>query len=230
MPSEDDKIKHDDHYAPFQGDTEEDGVDCGTKTPPRKIARTCQEQKEDDDDDDDEQAAAGKHISQEARNAAKNELDQKLAQFKAVIAKRPESQQMVPDMELLRKHFGDSVRTLWMRLKEERGKKDMSVREAWEGICSLKTAMSEKRKIRWSCLAGEPDEWVNRMLTVTTKTSHTKTFEQAAVPLSRGELITRLGEEEAIRKINNGKFDVVYDSDDEPMYVKKSISWKTASS
>ena len=81
----------------------------------------------------------------------------------------------------------------------------------------------------WAFLTGEPDEWVDRTITVTASVQKRQEFRQAAKPMSRGELIQKIGEEEAIRNINNHKYDIMYDSDDEPLYVKKEKTWTSSS-
>ena len=46
-------------------------------------------------------------------------------------------------------------------------------------------------------------------------------FQKESIPMTKGELIQAIGVEEAERNIARGKYDIVYDSDDEPQYVKK---------
>ena len=83
-----------------------------------------------------------------------------------------------------------------------------------------------KNNVLWAFAFGEPDEWVNRMVTYSKTLSDTKTKENKFVPLTKGELIQKVGEEEALRNIAKEKYHVVYESDDdEPKYVKKNSSF-----
>eukprot|EP00959_Pyramimonas_sp_CCMP1952_P193047 4036843-Pyramimonas_sp.AAC.1 len=79
----------------------------------------------------------------------------------------------------------------------------------------LGSSGAEKNNVLFDFLTGKPDEWVNRLLTVTESITKAELFQKGFEPLTKGELIQRVGAEEAERNINSGKYDVVYDSDDE---------------
>ena len=115
-----------------------------------------------------------------------------------------------------------------MRLKQARNKENMNVQEAWSTILTLKNNQSLKRDVLFSFLVGEPNEWTNRCITVSRTFSKGEKMQDNIEPLTRGQLVLRFGEEEAVDHINKGKYKTTLDSDGVVIYLvpqKKFKRW-----
>ena len=77
-------------------------------------------------------------------------------------------------------------------------------------------------------MVGNPDTWQNRVLTIQREFTKEQSWKSQARPLSKGELIQKVGEDEALRNIAKGKYEVTYDSDEEPLYVKRRKVYEEA--
>ena len=150
-------------------------------------------------------------------------LDEKLAKIQAEVKTWPEGKRTTPDMVMLKQKLTPTeLMGLWERLRRARGKKGMNIQEAWTTICKMSVGNTEqKRNVLWTFITGVPDEWQSRMVTIAEEVSKSEKLEKSAIPMSKGELIQALGADEALANIEKGKYDIVLDSDDEELYVKK---------
>ncbi len=161
--------------------------------------------------------------SQQSREEAKAALDLKIEEFKARVKARPKEQQGTVDMAMLKTSFtANELSAVWDRLKQARAKSTMSVREAWTCIENMKTGVKDlKRQVLVDYLCGEPNDWVNRLVTFQKTATKGERAAETFTPMTRGQLVAMQGEEETERAINGNKYDIIYDSDDEPQYIKK---------
>ena len=75
---------------------------------------------------------------------------------------------MKPDMSLLSQFFDSKdMSALWMRLKADRQKSDLTVIEAWEALKKLKGTNKAKNDTLINFLTLPPGAWQERLLTVT---------------------------------------------------------------
>ena len=99
----------------------------------------------------------------------------------------------------------------------------MSIQEAWETLKKMTQCDKKKNAVFWSYLVGKPDEWVWHSTVYTEEWENRRRLKKKKEAFTKGELIQKVGEEEALRKIREKKYETVYDSsDDEVRYVKKS--------
>ena len=113
-----------------------------------------------------------------------------------------------------------------MRLKEARNRENMNVQEAWATILTLKNNQVLKRDVLFSFLVGEPNEWTNRIITVSRTFSKGEKMQDNIEPLTRGQLIARFGEEEAVSAINKNKYKVTRDDDGDVLYLVPQKKYK----
>ena len=104
-------------------------------------------------------------------------------------------------------------------LKKARKKADMSIREAWDAICELKTNQTEeKQHVLLAFCMGR--SWKETMIKVSEKYTNKQTKQNTKTEYTKGELIQIHGYDEAMDYIARGKFMKVYDQDGDPFYIK----------
>ena len=96
--------------------------------------------------------------------------------------------QRKPDLALVKSCFtANQMSVLWMRLQQARGKEDMSVKKAWDSMCSMKVGMKAgKRAVLFDLLVAPPRTWRSRMLTMTEEVSQTQRAVVRNTPNTRG--------------------------------------------
>ena len=122
-----------------------------------------------------------------------------------------------PDKETLLKFFDKSTLiTLWKRFESARGKKGLSVQQAWDDI--IKEGQKKPEDKRYECLgifiSGAPDNtWTSRIITVSEEISEIKKAGSKGKVYYKGELEQIHGIDEATDFINRGKYEKVTDEE-----------------
>ena len=157
-------------------------------------------------------------------------LDEKVDAFKKQVAKMGAQQE--PKLELLRTFFTPTeMSALWGRLTTQRGKSDMSIKEAWGALCSLPTNSAlKKRLVMLDFVIKPPGAWQTTLLTQTDDLTRKDTNSRHNQQYTRGELEVIHGIAEASRLIEAGKFDRAEDSDGDEVFVKRIKSSTSVSS
>jgi len=155
----------------------------------------------------------------EHRQQSKEKLDTQIELFKEHLKNNKIKQ---PDFGLLNRFFDKGqISALWMRLKSERSKSDMSVSEAWEGLKNLKTGANKiKNDTLMNFLILPPDAWQERLLTVVESFKKTDKKSEKAREYSRGELEQIHGAVEADDYIKKGKYKSFMDDFGDEVFVK----------
>lgn len=80
------------------------------------------------------------------RQAAHDRLMKKVAEFQATIKKMGKTAALQPQLALLKKTFNQTeMSCLWQLMSKDRKGADMTVKEAWDKICALKTGSREQK-------------------------------------------------------------------------------------
>ena len=150
-------------------------------------------------------------------------LERRLQELRATMAGKTE-----PDLQAVKDFFTDKEKhALWNKLKTELGKADVSVRDAWDKLVPMnkelgKVKPQSVKNQTLATFACFKEGWQTRLMRsveAITK-SHSKTVQ--ATPLTRGQLNTQHGEEEAQVLIDKGWFDSYRDESGEEIFIKRS--------
>ena len=146
-------------------------------------------------------------------------LDEKIQKFVQDMTEK----KCEPSLAVMKEYFKPAdMSCLWSRLKTERGRSPLSVRDAWESLCE-KAAAGEKNKAKASCLFNfliDGDMWKDRLLKETKKLSSKDEVQQANTEYSYGELVLMQGAEEADDWIAKGKYSSREDEWGDIIYTK----------
>ena len=96
----------------------------------------------------------------------------------------------------------------------------MTITQAWASLADMEADQKAvKNEVLMLFVTG--GDWQHKLLTVTQAVAKESRWKEEYVPLSRGELIQKLGYDEAVANIEKGKYEEVEDSDGDVKYVKK---------
>ena len=160
-------------------------------------------------------------MSGKNRDVATAELEAVLEEF------RKKHKKEKPDFPALKKALKPSfLQALWQRLKRERANGDMSLKQAWEAICSMKLGSQKKKQdvlMQYVLKPDQPEAWQGMLMGFSDEISKKATKIVSLKPLTKGQLIQQHGYAEAMDHIQKGKYREITDEDGDTLYVRRSM-------
>ena len=157
-------------------------------------------------------------LSKKSNDSEDGKLQVQVAKFVEHV--QEQGIQEKPDMDLFRKFFTPKQMShLWVMLQRKRQKSDMSIKDAWQAICQLKGTKNEaKLGVLYDLLVRPGQQWQDRLVSYVDKLEHTQKSKKTKESLTKGQLITQHGFEEAMGMIDSCKVVEAEDSGGDTVY------------
>ena len=141
----------------------------------------------------------------EARKAATEALDAAIAAFREAAKDVPEA-----NKELLEKHFSKKqMSALWKRLEKGRNLGGATVQQCWGELMNMPKPVANAAKASTLfafVMTDDSKVWHSKLLEITESVTTTRTKGMSAEPLYYGQLVQRLGQQDADEHIAMKKY------------------------
>ena len=150
-------------------------------------------------------AKAQPKSAQQIKEEISRQLGDKVEKFR--LAMKAVGKEDTPDLAELRGAFtAGEMSTLWARMKQTRGRDDMTIQEAWTDLNKQKGANVLKNECMYNFLVLPKVVWRERLLQLRERISFTKSATRLNEELTEGQLRQQHGADEAERLIAEGTF------------------------
>ena len=171
-----------------------------------------------------------RHQSADDKRNASSTLDGVIATFLHTVSKLPKAvrEDEAQWGKLIRDAFTPAQRSaLWGRFASDRAGAPKDVAEAWKRINAMGRSKGgdQKHLLLSEFMSGRPGQWQSKLLTMVNSLEIGQEKKTVSVPMTRGELEFKIGEEVTHRQIDKGTLVPMEDSDDETVFVKREKSY-----